>query len=75
MVDRNHKSIQIMRDKYSHLHELLFHRSLEKAASISELYDILDSVPTEYPLIWCDKKRRWITTDDIYLESKIERKV
>jgi hypothetical protein len=51
-----------LQERYSHIHPLLFHRSLEKAKSNGELFDILDSMP-EPPIVWDDKLRRWISTD------------
>lgn len=55
--------ILAMRKRYIFLHSLLFLRSVEKARSRSELFDILDTVPAQFPLTWNDDLRRWITVD------------
>lgn len=57
--------IQKLKERYKDLHPLLFHRSIERARSDGDLFDILDSIPKEYPLVWCEKSHRWIFTDDL----------
>ena len=64
MLDSN--IVQKLKERYSFLHPLLFHRSVEKAKSNSELFDILDTVPQEYPLMWCEKENRWITVENFF---------
>jgi hypothetical protein len=54
-----------LKNRYPNLHPLIFKRSLEKAKSNGELFDILEEIPDEYPLIWDEKKRRWKNTDDL----------
>ena len=58
-----------LKDRYPNVHPLLFHRSIEHAKSNGELFDILDTIPNEFPLIWCAKSFRWIVTDDIFLSN------
>lgn len=60
---------EALRNRYSHLHPLVFQRSLEKATSDGELFDILESYPTESPVVWDDEARRWIHTNDL-LQAK-----
>ncbi len=45
------------------VHPLLFHRSLEKATSQGDLFDILDTIPKECPMIWDDEQHRWVPSD------------
>ena len=54
-----------MREKYGHVHPLIFLRSLERAKDAGELFDILESLPGDLPVLWDDKTRRWVTTDDL----------
>ena len=54
-----------MRKRYAHLNLLLFIRSVERAQNPGELFDILEDVPKEYPLIWDEAARRWVVTDDL----------
>lgn len=71
-MDEVQKALQ---EKYSHLHPLIFQRSLEKAESNGELFDILDSIPDDYPIVWDDEKRRWVFTKDLLQsQSNIEVK-
>ena len=59
------KTQKALKERYSHLHPLIFHRSLEKSNSDGELFDILDSVPEELPVVWDEEDRRWVHTTDI----------
>jgi hypothetical protein len=61
--------IEKLKIRYSNYHPLLFHRSTERAKSNVDLFDILDTVPDKYPIVWCDSKRNWITSSDFYLSD------
>tara|TARA_Y100000034_G_scaffold71132_1_gene85786 strand:+ start:272 stop:487 length:216 start_codon:yes stop_codon:yes gene_type:complete len=63
-----------LRERYPNLHPLIFQRSLEKAESNGELFDILETIPEGRPIVWDDKKRAWVVTDDL-LQSQHVRKV
>jgi hypothetical protein len=65
----DHKIVQGLKDRYSHIHPLLFQRSLERAKSNGDLFDILDTVPDRFPIVWDESSSRWVTTDDL-LQSK-----
>lgn len=58
-----------LKKRYAHIHPLLFQRSIEKARSNGELFDILEEMPKNRPIIWDEKKRRWRYTEDL-LQSK-----
>lgn len=64
---------QALKARYPGLHPLQFHRSLEKAKSNGELFDLLDGMPKEFPIIWDDEKREWVHTTDI-LQGVPEKK-
>ena len=53
-----------MKQRYEHIHPLLFQRSYEYSRSAGELFDILESLP-EPPFAWNQKIRRWMTLDDL----------
>lgn len=55
------------------VHPLLFHRSLEKAATQGDLFDILDTIPEQCPMIWDDEKHKWVPTD-LLQAKEYERK-
>jgi hypothetical protein len=61
--------IQKLRERYSHIHPLLFQRSLERARSNGDLFDILDTIPDRFPIIWDESTCRWVFTNDL-LQSK-----
>jgi len=54
---------QILKDRYVNVHPLVFHRSKGYAKSNGDLFDILDTIPETYPLVWDSSQRRWTTTD------------
>lgn len=61
------KIVDKLRKKYSDLHPLLFQRSVERAKSNGDLFDIVDTVIDKYPLSWNEKENRWSSLDDPYL--------
>jgi hypothetical protein len=63
-----------LKERYAHLHPLIFQRSLEKAENNTELFDILETVPDKYPIVWDDKKRVWVFTDDLIQSQLIKVK-
>jgi hypothetical protein len=64
------KIVENLKKQYSSLHPLLFHRSVERAKSNGDLFDIVDTVPDKYPLSWNEKENRWSTFTDIYLTEQ-----
>lgn len=67
--------IEKLKERYSTVHPLLFHRSVEHAKSNGDLFDILDTIPEKYPLIWCENvheegKGRWVHNKDLYLTEE-----
>jgi len=64
---------EALKERYGHLHPLLFQRCLEKAETNGELFDMLESIPDEFPVVWDDDKRQWIHTEDL-LQSEAVRK-
>lgn len=52
------------RVKYPHVHPLVFHRSVERASSLLDLFEILEGVPKESPFSWDESKRCWSRDED-----------
>lgn len=55
---------EALRDRYK-VHPLLFQRSVEKSHSNGELFDLLEGLPTKYPVVWDDAEKCWKTTEDL----------
>lgn len=70
MLDQN--VVKKLKEKYSHLHPLLFHRSVEKAKSNGDLFDIVDTVPDQYPVVWNERDNRWMTLPDLFLKKEFD---
>lgn len=54
-----------LKERYYHIHPLIFQRSLERANTNVELFDILEELPQEFPIVWDESIRRWKHTDDL----------
>lgn len=65
MLDPN--IVDKLKERYSNVHPLIFHRSQERAKTAGELFDILDSIPDQYPLIWCESSHRWLVAKDLFI--------
>lgn len=61
-----------LRMRYSNVHPLIFYRTVERAKGAGEIFDILESLPKELPVIWDAVTRRWISTDDITQSSEVQ---
>lgn len=66
--------IESLKVRYAHVHPLLFQRSAEKAKSPGELFDILEEMPTQYPIVWDQNKRCWSHTTDLLLGNTSNKK-
>lgn len=62
-----------LKERYPHVHPLLFHRCVEKARTNGELFDMLESIADNYPLMWDEGTRSWIHTDLFQTELKEEK--
>lgn len=58
MLDKS--VVEKLHERYADLHPLIFKRSVEKAKTNGELFDILEDVPKSFPIKWCEETRRWI---------------
>ena len=61
MLDQ--KIVEKLRERYKDIHPLIFHRSLEHAKTEVELFDILESMPKNYPIVWSEDNFCWVKTD------------
>jgi len=61
MLDQ--KIVEKLRERYKDIHPLIFHRSLEHSKTEVELFDILESMPKNYPIVWSEDKFCWVKTD------------
>lgn len=62
--------VEKLRERYPDLHPLIFHRSVERSKTNGDLFDILDTLPDKYPLVWCEKTHRWATAKQLYLTDE-----
>jgi hypothetical protein len=57
--------LKSLKTKYN-VHPLLFQRSKERAKTAGELFDMLDTMPTKFPITWSEENKRWVTTTDLF---------
>lgn len=67
---KNVTTMDGLRRRYSHLHPLILQRTIERANSAGEVFDILESMPLAYPVVWDAESRKWVEASDIWLEGK-----
>jgi len=66
--------IQIaLRQRYPEIHPLLFFRCIEKTTTNVELFDMLETLPKTYPIIWDHDIKQWATTDLLQNDSSKEK--
>ena len=61
--------VKVLKTKYTSVHPLMFHRSKERSKTAGDLFDILDTIPTEFPIIWSEENKKWVTTKDLFQAS------
>lgn len=61
--------VNAFRNKYKHVHPLVFHRSVEKAKDANNLFDILEDIP-EVPFFWDDFHKKWTRDFDFICINK-----
>lgn len=59
-----------LRKRYTQIHLLMFVRSMEKAETNGKLFDILESMPKEYPMAWNSEEAKWETTDLLQCKTR-----
>lgn len=64
------KIVEGLRKRHPDVHPLIFHRSVEYAKNATHLFDILESLPKRFPIIWDDQEDKWVVCRDITLNKK-----
>lgn len=72
MIDANLPVVGKLRERYSHIHPLIFQRTLERATTLGHLFDVLESFPDEFPIVWDYGTKSWASTDDVAQRSRME---
>ena len=70
MLDK--KIINVLRNRYP-IHPLIFERSVDHARTNGELFDILDTMPLTFPLVWDEDLRGWVRTVDIFQSHEFQK--
>lgn len=64
------EEIKKIKERYVHVHPLVFNRSLERSKNMVDLFEILESIPKTLPFSWDENSRRWKKeTDSMDLSS------
>ena len=58
-----------LKERYPDMHPLMFFRTIERAKTPGDAFDILETVPDKFPIIWDEDCHCWVHTDDT-LQSK-----
>lgn len=68
------KTIKALQDRFSTVHPLIFYRSKEKSKTVGELFDILDTIPTQFPIVWNEEAKCWTSTQDLFQAKNFKGK-
>ena len=75
IVDDKDEVIDSLRKRYVRIPHIIFHRSVERADNFGHLFDILESCPDKYPILWDDKEKVWKITDDLLQKNTLEEEI
>lgn len=75
MIIDDEAVLEGFRKRYSNVHPLLLRRSIEKALTLGELFDIMEKIPQELPLTWSEKNGCWIHSKDLELSESFDLKI
>jgi len=64
MLDTN--VVAKLKERYPSLHPMIFNRSVERAKNLGHLFDILETIPNGFPLVWSDTNEGWEICTDVY---------
>lgn len=56
-----------LRQRYHWVPPLIFQRCLDRAKSEVDLFDMLEAIPNNFPLLWNHVNRSWETADNFAL--------
>jgi hypothetical protein len=73
MIPFDERLSQSINKRYSHLHPLVVQRSVERASSVGELFEILEGVPKKPPFAWDDEKRAWTKESDLSAKKQLKQ--
>ncbi len=65
LTEKQQQIVNGLRQRYK-VHDVVFHRSLVRAKNEVELFDILDTMPTDFPILWDKDQRRWTRATDLF---------
>ena len=65
--------LEKLKKRYHQINPLIFNRSVERSKNLSELFDILETIPSKYPIIWNEKEHCWSSTDDIFQKKGMKK--
>jgi len=71
-MNLNSETKEKLRDRYRHVHPLVFHRSCERATSDVDLFDILENLPEKRPVYWSEDDHGWVCTQDLLLAKNFK---
>ena len=63
----DHSVIEKLKERHAKLNPLLFYRSCERAKTNGDLFDILETIPKGFPIVWSESDHRWKKTKDLFL--------
>lgn len=69
----NIELLKKLKERYHNVDPIVFLKTVGLIDSPGELFDILEDMPKNYPIVWSPETRRWVKAMDLYcFEQKRE---
>lgn len=65
LTDKQLEIVDKLKGRYGNVHPVVFQRVLERAKDEVELFDILDTTPDSFPLVFDSESRRLLPARDM----------
>ncbi len=69
LTDTQKEIVEKLRVRHVGVHAVLFQRILEKAKNEFEFFDILDTIPDTFPLVFDSNIRRLVPAGNVVLDN------
>jgi len=58
--------LEKLKERYNTVDPIVFLKTVGLAKTSGELFDILEDIPKNYPIVWNPDIRKWVNTIDLY---------
>jgi hypothetical protein len=55
-----------LKERYDHVDPIVFLKTVGLVETPGELFDVLEDIPKDYPIVWNPDTKKWVKTIDLY---------